>query len=126
MALGFCRDRGIAVIPWSPLTHGLLTGRLTHDGGGTEHAQTDAFGRKSYARDDDTVIANAVADVAYRARRSRSRGCSRNRWSSRRSSARASYTTLKDAVGTLSITLSADEIRQFEELYRPHLVLGFE
>ncbi|RYE19734.1 MAG: aldo/keto reductase, partial [Sphingobacteriaceae bacterium] len=33
---------------------------------------------------------------------------------------------LEDAVAALSIKLSDEEIRQLEELYQPHPVLGFE
>jgi aryl-alcohol dehydrogenase-like predicted oxidoreductase len=33
---------------------------------------------------------------------------------------------LEDAVGALSVKLTEDEIRQLEELYQPHPVLGFQ
>jgi aryl-alcohol dehydrogenase-like predicted oxidoreductase len=33
---------------------------------------------------------------------------------------------LEDAVAALSVKLSDEEIKQLEELYQPHPVLGFE
>src|SRR5512136_233195 len=45
-----CLDQKIAVIPWSPLARGLLTGKRVRDGAETERARTDAFAKRLYAR----------------------------------------------------------------------------
>ncbi|MDF2433882.1 MAG: 1-deoxyxylulose-5-phosphate synthase, partial [Mucilaginibacter sp.] len=49
----FCRDQKIAVIPWSPLARGLLTGKRSKERNETDRAKTDAFGAKLYTMDTD-------------------------------------------------------------------------
>ena len=44
--LPLCQDQKIAVIPWSPLARGLLTGKRVKDGGETERARTDTFAKR--------------------------------------------------------------------------------
>jgi len=46
--LPLCQDQGIAVIPWSPLGRGLLTGKRVKDGGETARARTDAFNQAAH------------------------------------------------------------------------------
>ena len=61
--LPLCRDRGIAVIPWSPLARG----RLTRDwDDGSARSETDEFGKTLYAAtaDADRKVVEAVTRVA--------------------------------------------------------------
>src|ERR1700741_4682573 len=47
-----CIDQGVALLPWSPLARGLLTGNRTREGERlTERARTDAFGDSLYTHD---------------------------------------------------------------------------
>src|SRR6202142_1111984 len=48
-----CMDQGMAIIPWSPLARGFLTGTRNRDGGSTQRSQVDTFAKDMYYRDDD-------------------------------------------------------------------------
>jgi aryl-alcohol dehydrogenase-like predicted oxidoreductase len=125
--LPFCDDQKIAVIPWSPLARGLLTGKRKKERNETKRAQTDAFGKTLYS-DDDFAIADRVTQLAE------TRGVPASQialaWMLRKSVITAPIigaskpSHLEDAVGALSVTLSDDEIQQLEELYKPHAVAG--
>ncbi|MBD2755786.1 aldo/keto reductase [Spirosoma validum] len=127
--LPFCHDQNIAVIPWSPLARGLLTGKRSKERNETERAKTDAFGKSLYTRDDDFAIADRVTQLAE------TRGVPAAQIALAWMLAKPIITSpiigaskpghLEDAVGALSVTLSDDEINQLEELYQPHPVLGF-
>src|ERR1700678_3136796 len=60
----FCIDQKLAVIPWSPLARGLLTGKRSKERTETLRAQTDAFGKSLYGRDDDFEIIKRVDQLA--------------------------------------------------------------
>ncbi len=127
--LPLCRDQGIAVIPWSPLARGLLTRRPTRDGSATKRAQSDAFAKRLYARDDDLVIASTVADLAE------AHGLPNAQialaWLLSKPVITAPIVGasklqhLDDAVAALDVALSEEEIHQLEAPYLPHPVLGF-
>ena len=59
-----CLDQKIAVIPWSPLARGLLTGKRTKERNETLRARTDEFGRMLYKSDSDFDIVNRLTEVA--------------------------------------------------------------
>ena len=128
--LPLCQDQKIAVIPWSPLARGLLARKPAGDGGETERARTDAFGKTLYARDDDRAIASSVTDVAE------ARGLPNAQvalaWLLSKPVVTAPIVGaskphhLEDAVAALSVALSDEEIRRLEAPYQPHPVLGFE
>jgi aryl-alcohol dehydrogenase-like predicted oxidoreductase len=128
--LPFCRDQNIAVIPWSPLARGLLTGKRTKERNETERAKTDAFGKSLYSRDDDFAIADLVTKLGE------ARGIPASQVALAWLFAKPGITApiigaskpghLEDAVGALTVTLSDEEIRQLEGVYQPHPVLGFE
>jgi aryl-alcohol dehydrogenase-like predicted oxidoreductase len=126
--LPLCQDQQIAIIPWSPLARGLLTRGPTT--GGTTRSRNDAYARTLYFHDDDRVVADRVTDVAE------ARGLPKARvalaWLLSKPGVTAPIVGankprhLEDAVASLSVTLSDEEIRRLEEPYRPHPVLGFE
>src|SRR5581483_9621175 len=58
-----CMDQGLAIVPWSPLARGFLTGTRTRDGGSTKRSEVDSFAKDMYYRDDDFAVADAVAQV---------------------------------------------------------------
>jgi 1-deoxyxylulose-5-phosphate synthase len=126
--LPLCKDQNIAVIPWSPLARGLLTGKRTKGGGETERAKTDAFGKSLYTRDDDFQISAIVDEMA------REKGVPNAQialaWLFSKHIVTAPIIGaskpghLEDAVGALSLQLTEDDIRRLEAPYQPHPVLG--
>ncbi|HEY5987613.1 MAG TPA: aldo/keto reductase, partial [Streptosporangiaceae bacterium] len=60
-----CIDQGVAVIPWSPLARGVLTGSRTRAGERrTTRANSDAFGDSLYNSEADFDVVDAVSEVA--------------------------------------------------------------
>jgi 1-deoxyxylulose-5-phosphate synthase len=127
--LPLCQDQKIAVIPWSPLARGLLTGKRVKDGGETERARTDYFGKRLYTREADYQIADTVTEIA------KERGLPNAQIALAWILSKPVITApiigatrphhIEDAVNSLSITLSEEEISRLESAYQPHPVLGF-
>ena len=122
--LPLCVDQGVGAIPWSPLARG----RLTRDWDErTARSETDEFGKTLY-RPEDRAIVERVAEVAA------GRGISRAQvalaWVSRHPAVAApivgvtSAAHLADAVASLDVALSDDEVTLLEEPYLPHAVAG--
>ncbi len=59
-----CEDQKIAVIPWSPLARGLLSGGRTKERNETERAKTDTFGKSLYGQEGDFDIVNRISEIA--------------------------------------------------------------
>ncbi len=127
--LPFCEDQKIGVIPWSPLARG----RLTRDWDDkTNRSETDEFGKTLYkqAEDADRKIVEKVAEIA------KGHGISRAQvataWILQKSAVTAPIIGaskaqhLTDAVGALTVKLSAEDIAALEAPYIPHNVAGFK
>lgn len=124
-----CLDQKIAVIPWSPLARGVLTGKRKKGGNETERARTDAFGKTMYSRDDDFQIADIVNAIADE------RGVPSAQIALAWLFSKPVITApiigaskpghLEDAVNSLNVTLTTEEIARLEEPYQPHPILGF-
>jgi len=126
--LGLCADQGIGVIPWSPLARGKLTRPWEAS---TERAETDEFGKTLYksTEDSDKQVVERVAALAE------ARGLPRAQialaWLLHQPGVTApivgatKMSHLEDAVASLSVALSPEEIKLLEEPYVPHPVLGF-
>jgi len=121
-----CADRGVGLIPWSPLARG----KLTRDWDATTtRSETDEFGKQLYNQTSDREIVEAVKLVADE------RGVSRAQvalaWVSHQpvvsapivGASKASH--IEDAVASLEITLTDEEIALLEKPYEPHAVAGF-
>jgi len=127
--LPLCQDQKIGVIPWSPLARGLLTGKRVKDGGETERAKTDTFGKSLYTRDTDFEVVDTVAQIA--AERGRPHAQIALAWMLSKPIITAPIIGatkphhIEDAVNSLSIKLDVDEISRLETAYQPHPVLGF-
>ncbi len=127
--LPFCEDQKIAVIPWSPLARGLLTGKRTKERNETERSKTDAFGKSLYEMDTDFDIVNRVTEIAEQ------KGIPNAQVALAWMLSKQAITSpiigaskpghLEDAAGALSVKLTEEEITRLEELYQPHPVLGF-
>ena len=124
--LPLCKAEGIAVIPWSPLARG----RLTRDWDETSaRSETDEFGKTLYAgtEDADKKVVSAVAKIAEQRKLPRAQIALS--WVLTKvtspivGATKASH--LDDAVASLQIKLSDDEISALEAPYIPHHVMGF-
>jgi aryl-alcohol dehydrogenase-like predicted oxidoreductase len=126
--LPLCGDRGIGVIPWSPLARGFLAGGRGSPGeGNTERARTDEFAPRLYYREPDHAVVEAVSEAA------RARGVSnmqialawvlRNRVITAPIIGTSKPHHLDDAVAALSIELTDDEVKALEAPYQPKRIL---
>ena len=127
--LPFCEDQKIAVIPWSPLARG----RLTRDWDeATARSETDEFGKTLYTQaiEADRKVVEAVGTIA------KARGVARAQvataWILQKSAVSAPIIGasksdhIADAVASLSIKLTPEEIQALESPYIPHGVAGFK
>jgi len=125
-----CLDQGIAVLPWSPLARGLLTGNRTREGERrTSRSQTDPFGDSLYV-DADFDVVDRVAEVAA------GRGVPPAQialaWVLGRPGVTAPIVGatktghVEDALAAEELELTDDEVARLEEPYIPHAVSGHE
>ncbi|HEX5552134.1 MAG TPA: aldo/keto reductase, partial [Chitinophagaceae bacterium] len=125
----FCVDQKIAVIPWSPLARGVLTGKRTKEGNETARAKTDAFSKSMYGQDMDFAIVNRLSEIARQKDVPDAQVALA--WMLGKHAVTAPIIGaskaghLEDAVAALSVKLTDEEISRLEELYQPHPVLGF-
>jgi 1-deoxyxylulose-5-phosphate synthase len=124
-----CIDQGVGVIPWSPLARGVLAGNRTRSGERrTTRAGTDPFSDSMYQAQSDFDIVDRVAAVAS------AKGIPPAQlalaWLLQRPGVTAPIIGatrlghLEDALAGEQLELTEDEVRQVEELYIPHAVLG--
>jgi len=125
-----CIDQGVAVLPWSPLARGLLTGTRTREGGRlTVRAETDPFGDSLYSEHDFDVV-DRVNEVA--AGRGVPAAQAALAWLLGRPGVTAPIVGatkaahVEDALAAESLELSEDEEARLEEPYVPHRVSGHE
>jgi 1-deoxyxylulose-5-phosphate synthase len=124
-----CIDQGVGVIPWSPLARGLLAGTRTRDGERrTVRSGSDAFGDALYKTPADfDVVERCVAVAAERGVPSAPVALA---WLLNRPGVTAPIVGatrlahLEDALAAEELTLTDEEMRQLEEPYVPHPVLG--
>jgi len=127
--LPLCREEGIGVIPWSPLARG----RLTRPWGTvTDRSQTDKNGANFYKGTDeaDSKVVAAVQALAE------ARGVPMAHVALAWLLAQPGVTApivgvskmqhLDDALGSLEVTLSAEEIAALQAPYVPHAVSGHD
>ena len=123
--LPLCLDQGVGVIPWSPLARGLLTRDVDAS---TDRRETDEFGKTLYGTA-NTAIIDRVAEIA--AERGISRAQVALAWVSKHPAVSAPIVGatkphhLDDALASVSVRLTDDEIRRLEEPYTPQPVSGF-
>ena len=126
--LPLCAAEGIAVIPWSPQARGRLTRNWDYSSVRTE---TDEAFRRLFAKTEeaDRKVIDRVAQVAA------ARGIPRAQVALAWLLAKPIVTApivgatklehLDDAVASVNVRLSGDEITALEEPYVPHAVVGF-
>src|SRR5262245_42290019 len=126
--LPLCAAEGIGVIPWSPQARG----KLTRDWGYKSiRTETDEAFRRLFAKTDqaDKKVADRVAEVA------KARGVPRAQvalaWLLSKPVITAPIVGatklqhLDDAIASVAVKLTAEEITALEEPYVPHALVGF-
>ena len=124
-----CLDQGVGLIPWSPMARGFFAGNRKRDGGGeTSRAKSDPFAKGLYFREEDFTVAERAAEVA------KARGVTGSQialaWLLNKTHITApiigatKMDHLNQAIAALDIKLSDEEVKQLEEPYQPHPILG--
>jgi aryl-alcohol dehydrogenase-like predicted oxidoreductase len=123
-----CLDQGVGVIPWSPLARGLLAGSRERGGERrTVRAGSDPLADTMYV-DADFDVVDVVRAIAGE------RGLPPARialaWLLGKPAVSAPIVGatrlrhLDDAIASVDLTLSDEEVARLEEPYRPHPVIG--
>jgi len=124
-----CRAEGIAVIPYSPIARGFVTGeRRKGDFGDTVRAKTDDYMKKLYYTDPDFAIVEKITEVA------RARGIPNVQvalaWVLQQPGITSpiigvtKIEQLGPLVGALDIELDDSELSMLSAAYRPHEVVS--
>lgn len=124
-----CVDQGVALLPWSPMARGFFAGNHRKgDWGDTERARTDTYGQSMYYRDEDFEVADRVQQVAKK------RGVSGPQIALAWVLSKPYVTSpiigatrmqhLDEAMAALDIRLTSEEVKQLEEPYQLHPILG--
>jgi aryl-alcohol dehydrogenase-like predicted oxidoreductase len=124
-----CTDQGVAVIPFSPLARGMLTGNRSRGGElNTTRSGSDPLSDEQYNTAADFDVADRVAQVA--AERDVPSAQIALAWLLHKPAVTAPIvgaTKLRhvdDALTATRLALTDDEINRLEEPYVPHRVLG--
>ena len=127
-----CQAEEVALIPWSPLARGLLSGtrKSLDDRQTTTRAASDDYAKKIYDHPADMEVVRACQAVAER------RGMQAAQVAIAWLLAKPAVTApiigatkiehLESALAAVDLKLSEEEIRQLEAPYQPHGVRGFE
>ena len=125
-----CLDQRVGCIPWSPLARGFLTGTRKRGDGKTEtvRARTDDFGHSLYYRVADFNVVDRVVEIA--ATRHVNPAQVALAWILSKPGITAPIIgasqlyQLEDALKSLQLKLTTDEIKRLEEPYESHAILG--
>ena len=127
-----CQAENIAVVPWSPLARGLLSGtrKTPDDKTATARAASDEYAWNLYDHPGDGEVMRACQEVA--ARRGVEPAQVAIAWLLSKPAVTApiigatKIAHLEGAIKSLDIQLTEEEIGQLEAPYQPHAVRGFE
>jgi aryl-alcohol dehydrogenase-like predicted oxidoreductase len=130
-----CKERGIAVIPWSPLARGFLTGKYKR--GETpkslryENERMDGRNLLAdrYFRPEDFDVVETVATVAKEKEVSPSQialAWLLHRGVTAPIIGATKIEHIEDAVAALEVKLDSDDMKRLEANYKPHPIVGHE
>jgi len=126
-----CVDMGVGLIPWSPLARGFLAGNRTRDkGGDTTRSKSDGFAHAMYYSDTDFDIVDRCKEIAEKYGKSSAQIALA--WLLHKEGMTAPIigaTKLKhldEAIDSVDIDLTAEDISYLEELYEPKPIYGHE
>jgi aryl-alcohol dehydrogenase-like predicted oxidoreductase len=124
-----CADQGVAVLPYSPLARGVLTGNRGRQGERrTTRAGDDPLSDERYNSPGDFDVVDRLAEVA--AQRDVPSAQVALAWLLSRPDVTAPIVGatrlghIADALAAVQLTLTEEEVRRLEEPYLPHPVLG--
>jgi aryl-alcohol dehydrogenase-like predicted oxidoreductase len=123
-----CQDQGVGMIPWSPLARGRLARAPEAK---TARSETDQFGRRLYASMEEAdARVHAALDQVARSRKLPHAQVALA-WLLQKGGVTAPIVGatkmhhLEDAVASLDVKLTSDEVGVLEAPYAPHPVAGF-
>ena len=124
-----CADQGVAVLPYSPLARGVLTGNRDRQGERrTARAGDDPLSDERYNSPGDFDVVDRLAEVA--AERDAPSAQVALAWLLSRPAVTAPIVGatrlghVADALAAVQLRLTEEEVRRLEEPYLPHPVLG--
>jgi 1-deoxyxylulose-5-phosphate synthase len=124
-----CVDEGIGLIPWSPLARGFLAGNRTRIGGGdTKRAKSDEQALSMYYQESDFEVVDQLISMAKKYEKTPAQIALA--WLLHKPGVTApiigatKMVHLEQAVESLDISLTEEDIALLEEKYIPHPVLG--
>jgi 1-deoxyxylulose-5-phosphate synthase len=124
-----CVDQGVAVLPYSPLARGVLTGNRNRQGERrTARAGADPLSDERYNSPGDFAVVDRLAEVA--AARGAPPAQVALAWLLSRPAVTAPIVGatrlghISDALAAVQLALTEEEVRRLEEPYLPHPVLG--
>src|SRR3989442_4784022 len=124
----FCKDQGRALIPWSPLARGFLTGRYKRGGKvDTARYRSDKYFAERFFKPEDFDVVERAEEIA------KEKGVTVSQialaWLLHKGVCApiigaTKVEQLEDAVSSLDVKLSSDDMRRLEEPYKPHRIIG--
>lgn len=127
-----CLDQKIGCIPWSPLARGFVTGSRKRGDGKSEttRARTDDFAHGLYYRESDFSVVDRVTEIAGE------RGVTNAQvalaWMFTKPVVSAPIIgsskmfQIEDALSSLDLKLTDEEVKRLEAPYEPHPIVGHE
>jgi aryl-alcohol dehydrogenase (NADP+) len=123
-----CKDQGIGLIPWSPLARGFLTGRYKRGKTpSTSRYKTDKYFAERFFRPEDFDVVERAEEIA------KEKGVTTAQvalaWLLHKGVnapiiGATKVQHLEEAVDSLQIQLSDDDMKRLEEPYKTHRILG--
>jgi len=123
-----CKDQGIGLIPWSPLARGFLTGRYKRGRTpSTSRYKTDKYFAERFFRPEDFDVVERAEEVA------KEKGVTTAQvalaWLLHKGVnapiiGATKLEHIDEAVGSLDIQLSDDDMSKLDEPYKTHRILG--
>jgi len=124
----FCKDQGIAMIPWSPLARGFLTGRYKRGGkADSPRYRSDKYFADRFFKPEDFDVVERAEEIAKEKEVTVSQIALA--WLLHKGVCApiigaTKVEHLEDAVGSLEVKLSSDDMKRLEEPYKPHRIIG--
>jgi aryl-alcohol dehydrogenase (NADP+) len=125
-----CRDQGIALIPWSPLAKGFLTGKYRRgENLKATRYESDELLRERFFKPEDFDVVEAVQAVANE------KGVTPAQvaiaWLIHKGVTApivgpTKVEHVEEAVGAVDVKLNAADMERLEAVYKPHRILGHE
>jgi aryl-alcohol dehydrogenase (NADP+) len=127
--LPLCRSEGMAVMPYSPIARGFVTGERPRETfGETVRARTDDYMKKLYYKEEDYTVVDRITEVATKRRLPNVQIALA--WVLQQpgiTSPIVGVTKLEQLdqlVGSLEVKLDASELQALSEVYRPLEPIG--